>query len=71
MSRYHPGYDSRPRRNIGASVETLPEVLNGIRRVQGWLEVCANNGVAIPNKNLRDLLTAIDAVIQRGKQNEA
>lgn len=53
--RYHPGYDSRPRREIGKTVDTLPDILNGIRRIQGWLEVATINNIEIPRDKLESL----------------
>jgi hypothetical protein len=48
----HPGYDSRPRRQIGASVESVHDILNVMRRLTRWFAVAEANHVAIPRWHL-------------------
>lgn len=69
MPRYHPGYDSRLRHKIGTSLEDLPEILRGIRRVQGWLELANKHGIIIPRSNLGELRTACDKVLGTKREN--
>lgn len=65
MARYSPGYDSRPRRVIGATIDTLPDVIKGMQRVQGWLEVCARNGIVVPAEDLERLHATIERIEAR------